>query len=167
MAAVAAATDSETISMNAKPRISPKESRRARRIAQRLWLLLFRDVPNAVQRALQLREDGRSPDEQHHKADCSRHEPAVRVAGAGDETLDQVRAVLADETRQLAGDLPHHRVAPEDRTRNGDDDHQQRRQGKDGVIGDGRAHARREVIDPRAHRFLAKPKGMFEIHVAP
>jgi hypothetical protein len=66
--------------------------------------------------------------------------------------FDRLAPVLAHQELQAVGELALHRLLAEDHAGDRDHDQQQRRDGKEGVVRERRAHARRVVVRPGLDR---------------
>ncbi len=82
-------------------------------------------MPDAVQRALEFREDGGGADQQDDRADDAGDPASLGIRDAAQECFHRQGALLADQPRDLGHDLRLGSVAPEQGACDGDDDHQQ------------------------------------------
>ena len=70
-----------------------------------------RDVPDLVQRTLQLRKNRGCPDEEHDDAE-TRRDPRAAGAGVGDDVLNHLRAFRTDVVGNVRHQLATQRSGP-------------------------------------------------------
>ena len=87
----------------------------------------------------------------------------MRVGGA-QSRLDGFGALFANETADLAEELSLNGLAVETKTGNKDDDHEQWRNGKDGIIGEGGTETRGLVPGPIFERGFQEACDFLEAH---
>ena len=143
---------------------SERQKTRTQNAPDARWLFFFRDMPDAVQRALQFGKNRCGADSDHDKADDACEQPFARIAGTFYQALHGRGTVLTDQPTELGDDLALHRFASKHRACNGDHDDQQRRQRKHRVVGNGSAHAGRKIVDPGHNGHLAHSENTLEIH---
>jgi hypothetical protein len=132
----------------------PNESSRERSRFHHPDAFLRAGAPDAIQRVLQLAEDRHRAQEQHRKSGDRGDGAALGLVGGLQQPLHRRGALVAHEAAQLVEDLAARRVAAEDQPGEADDDEQQRRDGKQRVVGERRSHAGRVVLRPGADRVL-------------
>src|SRR5690606_32780098 len=116
-------------------------------------------APDAVQRRLELAEDGRRADEGEHEADGRRHEALPGLVRAFHHALDGGRALRTDEPADLVEKLAPGRRLAEEEASDRDDDDKQRGEREERVEGDGRAHAGGGILDPGEDGIAGKSPG--------
>ena len=153
MAARPALNASETMSRNPKPRIIPKDSKRARSRPHRpsaSWPL--RRPPDPIERILQFGEDGCRADEEKGQPEDRRDRAVGRSAfSAVEQTLHRRCPGCPEQTLKLGEDFPVDGGIAEHEAGDRDHDQQQRRDREHRVEGQGGPHALRVVVYP-VHR---------------
>ena len=87
-------------------------------------------------------------------AKFARFKTLEETLGSKQQILDARGGFDAHQAIDLGKDRPANGVGAEDQASDGDHDHQQRPQGKNGVVGQRSAHAGRIVVEPGRHRRL-------------
>ena len=142
---------------------------RAQEVPPAFAFLARRRSPDAVERVLQLAENGRRTEKQSQHADDGGDHALRGAIGGLQHPFDRLGAVGADQPGELAEDLAARRLGTENQARHRDDDEQQRRNREQRVIGKGRPDAGRVVLAPRARRLLEQVERRLcrEPHAAP
>jgi len=102
---------------------------------------------------LQLRKHGGRTHDEHGDAEDACRAAGVGCAGACDKRLQRCGRLFADHAGELADHGPFDRIAAENHSCRCSHDDKQRREGKEGVVRQSRAHARSVVVNPGGHRF--------------
>ena len=105
--------------------------------------LLRLDVPDRVERLLELAEDAGRAEQQRDDPDHRRDRAALRLRGVLDHLLHPGRGLRPEDAAELSEDLPLRGLAPEHHPGDGDGDQQQRREREDRVV-------RQRGAEPRA-----------------
>ena len=107
-----------------------------------------RGTPDAVEGVLQLAEDADRADQQRRQADDGADDALARPVDVLQQGLHRGRALLAHQAAQLVHDLATGGDFAEGQAGHRDGDEEQRRDREQGVVGQGRTHARRIVVAP-------------------
>src|SRR5262245_54616520 len=106
------------------------------------------DVPDLVQRRLELTERAGGAEEQHEEPDQGGQRAGTLTVRALDQRLDGGGALLPHEVADLADDLALSRLLAEHRAGHRDRDDQDGRQREDGVVGEGGPERQAVVLAP-------------------
>ena len=138
-----------------------REKSRADQVPPARALLARGRAPDAVHCVLQLAEHRGGTDEEGYHSDDRRHQSLLGLVGRGQHALDRFRAVGADHAGKLTEDLAARRLFAKNESGDGDGDEEQRRDGKQRVVRERGAHARRVIRAPRVGRLLHQADGCF------
>ena len=110
------------------------------------------DVPDEVQRVLQLDEHRRRADDQCQDADRERELAGLGLAGVLDHRLDHLGAGSSHESAHFTDDAPLHGLAPEDQPAQRDRDQHERSDGEQRVVRERGRELERMVLAELAQR---------------
>src|SRR3954469_7781776 len=163
-AAMSADSASDTISRNAMPRIMPKAAMRFLRMpfrpsfapgARQIRSSEFCSSPNTVE----------APKKSVAAPTSSAKTLVPGLAAlASSASLARARALRADEAGERLEQLAAHRRVAEHEAGERDHDEEQRRERKERVVRERRAHARRGVVDPGGVGEPRQPPGVAGCH---
>src|SRR6266542_112205 len=110
------------------------------------------DLPNSVQRDLELPENRGSSEDQSEYGESARERAGGVFLRLLKDGLDEGCLLVAEKSLELPDDSAPNGVFSEHRTGDRDDDDQKRRQREDGVVGEGGALGHRIVGEPFRER---------------